>query len=489
MSDQEISREDLDLIDRIFDIIDINADGTVDIKKLQQNLPSCCEGPRLKDVEAILDEMAANIDWTDFLDALKLGLIHQAHARSGDGVSIEEEAKEAETSQEWTARREQTKFAKVHRLDTETDPLSKDMRKGLLKMFNRMDPDGDGYVSLQEFQAFMMENRSAIGSKKIVELFDKIKDTTQMETEELENKGITFMDLAIHFKENPDTHGLPAAAIMRLMGEKTQAGRWQAWEKFGREVSEMPVMFSDDGILKDFMPGVYYFSKIVNYSDLEPLMPAHTIVKGVRWIIGKDGDQGKVIFPESFDGIIATELATTETLGHYGARLAESDYNQTVELKSRHVLDDYTYTPDYLQKWVIKSAGGAGMEFHEFAHLDCPLDSIRESGHYILAKWTDDKRTAMQITAFKVPARHTVYTPPLVIHTNNYLRGTWRTMLSDEPVYEAKMLRGNTPFHFSIEQEQVQLRREQTEKTGKTPVSKEKKKRKSGTIFSKYFPK
>ena len=118
-------------------------------------------------VQAILGEMAANIDWTDFLDALKLGLIQQAHARSGNGLSIEEEAKEAESSQEWTARREQTKFAKVHRLDTETDPLSKDMRKGLLKMFNRMDPDGDGYVSLQEFQAFMMENRSAIGSKKI----------------------------------------------------------------------------------------------------------------------------------------------------------------------------------------------------------------------------------------------------------------------------------------------------------------------------------
>ena len=69
---------------------------------------------------------------------------------------------------------------------------------------------------------------------------------------------------------------------------------------------------------------------------------------------------------------------------------------------SRHVLDDYTYTGDYLQKWVIKSAGGAGMEFHEFAHLDCPLDSIRESGYYVLAKWTDDSRTALEITAFKV---------------------------------------------------------------------------------------
>ena len=77
MSEQEISREDLDLIDRIFDIIDINTDGTVDLENLKQNLPSVCEGARLKDVQAILDEMVGNIDWTDFIDALKLGLIHQ----------------------------------------------------------------------------------------------------------------------------------------------------------------------------------------------------------------------------------------------------------------------------------------------------------------------------------------------------------------------------------------------------------------------------
>ena len=77
---------------------------------------------------------------------------------------LEEEEEEV---QEWTARREQSRQAKVHRLDTVKDPLSKEMRKGLLKMFNRMDPDGDGYVSLQEFQGYMMEHRSAIGSKKI----------------------------------------------------------------------------------------------------------------------------------------------------------------------------------------------------------------------------------------------------------------------------------------------------------------------------------
>ena len=83
--------------------------------------------------------------------------------------------------------------------------------------------------------------------------------------------------------------------------------RWQAWEGFSREVTDGPVMSSDPGIVKDFMPGgqylefddeclktfvshisfflsagVYYFSKIVNYSDLEPLKPASTIVRGVE---------------------------------------------------------------------------------------------------------------------------------------------------------------------------------------------------------------
>ncbi len=32
----------------------------------------------------------------------------------------------------------------------------------------------------------------------------------------------------------------------------------------------------------------------------------------------------------------------------------------------------------------------------------------------------------------QVPTRHTLYIPPFTIHSNDYLRGTWRTMLSDE---------------------------------------------------------
>ena len=46
------------------------------------------------------------------------------------------------------------------------------------------------------------------------------------------------------------------------------------------------------------------------------------------------------------------------------------------------------------------------------------------------------------------------------------------------------------PEDFSIEEEQVQLRREQTQKLQQpTPKEEKKKEKKSSTIFSKYFPK
>ena len=162
MPEQEISREDSELIDKIIDVIDINKEGTVDIPRLKNDCLNCCEGGRLDDVKAILNEMTNDIDWNDFVDALKLGLIHKAQ---GENSVFNRE--QVEISKDEEERREQTQQAKVHRLDTKNDPMPKEVRRGLMKMFNRMDPDGDGYVTLEEFQAYMMENRSALGSKKI----------------------------------------------------------------------------------------------------------------------------------------------------------------------------------------------------------------------------------------------------------------------------------------------------------------------------------
>ena len=51
----------------------------------------------------------------------------------------------------------------------------------------------------------------------------------------------------------------------------------------------------------------------------------------------------------------------------------------------------------------------------------------------------------------QVPTWHTLYTPPNVLHTNNYLRGTWRTMLADQAVNEGKIRRTDgSPFYFSF---------------------------------------
>ena len=60
--------------------------------------------------------------------------------------------------------------------------------------------------------------------------------------------------------------------------------------------------------------------------------------------------------------------------------------------------------------------------------------------------------------AFRIPTRHTLYIPSGVIHSNDYLRGTWRTMLSDGPVDHAHLYRGPpdgddvaSQFHFTFE--------------------------------------
>ena len=56
-----------------------------------------------------------------------------------------------------------------------------------------------------------------------------------------------------------------------------------------------------------------------------------------------------------------------------------------------------------------------------------------------------------EITFTMEHPRHTVYTPGGVLHTNNYLRGTWRTMLSNGFVNEAKMEKNGKPFRFITE--------------------------------------
>ena len=37
----------------------------------------------------------------------------------------------------------------------------------------------------------------------------------------------------------------------------------------------------------------------------------------------------------------------------------------------------------------------------------------------------EDKESTLHVTAFRIPVRHTLYLPAGVIHSNDYLKGTW----------------------------------------------------------------
>ena len=100
------------------------------------------------------------------------------------------------------------------------------------------------------------------------------------------------------------------------------------------------------------------------------------------------------------------QVASTETVQYYGALLLESSPGEKVTLQDRHLLQDFTYSSDYLQ-YVMKEkekegAGGAALEHHDFAHLDCPLTAMESSGHFVLAKFINEDRTKIAITGFKV---------------------------------------------------------------------------------------
>ena len=182
-------------------------------------------------------------------------------------------------------------------------------------------------------------------------------------------------------------------------------------------------------MVADVVPGSYNLIDLAMFNDLPPITPKHVAVKDVVWNSSSVPNRsGRVIFPPDFDGKIPVEVATNEHLAYYDATLATGNQLQ-VSLLYRHGIQDFTYQNDYLEEYVTSETalGGAGIEKHDFAHLDCPLED--DSGTFIIAKWHGDE---LHITGFKIPTRHTLYLPGGVIHCNDYLRGTWRTMLSDE---------------------------------------------------------
>ena len=123
-----------------------------------------------------------------------------------------------------------------------------------------------------------------------------------------------------------------------------------------------------------------------------------------------------------------------------------------ISLLHQHEIEDFDYLPSYFNDFV-QNISYPGLERHGFAHLDYPYNDYKENGWYVLGKIVNGDE--LHLTAFQILARHTLYIPPNTIHSHDYLRGRWRTMLAavdiDRVVLKRSRADGNLPEIFSFD--------------------------------------
>ena len=304
--------------------------------------------------------------------------------------------------------------------------------------------EGKDTLNFREFTELAAKRRQSIRMSKLLHAFDELVSDENGEVKMIDFKN--YMDVNGMLNKRKSTKSTKSFIdsedgvnkYLRKVYEETDMEdlalyirkRWTAFASFKRYGKDNKlVMIGDHGMKRDVFPGKYSLIDLACFSDLDPLEPRHATVQGVRWISSTVNNKpGQLIFPSTFGGRIPTEVATSELLRYYECTIADAN-QEKISLIYRHGIQDFTYGPKYFHDYVIPTdyLGGAGLEKHAFSHLDCPLDD--DAGHFVLAKFVGGD---LHLTAFNVPKRHTVYVPPNVIHSNDYLQGTWRTMLSDE---------------------------------------------------------
>lgn len=179
-------------------------------------------------------------------------------------------------------------------------------------------------------------------------------------------------------------------------------------------------------------PGFYNLSDVVKFPDVDTPIPKYAKFWAPRenWRSSHGSGSGTVaINHQELRRKIPIETATDVLLRFYNCHLVSDKCIGHVELHDEHVIQDFAYSRDYFKKYV--TGVGAGIEVHDFAHIDCPLSPLEESGFFLLGKWIEDgEDTFLCLTMFRVPQLHALYVPGGTYHSNDYLQGTWRTMLS-----------------------------------------------------------
>ncbi len=223
-------------------------------------------------------------------------------------------------------------------------------------------------------------------------------------------------------------------------------------------------MYGDRQIKQILPPGEFYFDPLakpqwtrvdkpapdVNRTAKgEIRQPRRVRLEDVSWQ-HSDGLDWTLFLPTGADFIsVPVEDADDASLRYYGCQLIGA--NDVIYLQHRSIIVNFCYQEEYLSSYVLGVRGGCSIEQHEFAHVDMPLDA--RSGHLVLGR-IDPIDQSLELTAFSVKPLQRVYIPAKTIHTNDYLLGTWETLLSSDCEFPSAQIKQSTDAVSDRDQEQ-----------------------------------
>mmetsp|Transcript_129613 Transcript_129613/g.323063 ORF Transcript_129613/g.323063 Transcript_129613/m.323063 type:complete len:472 (-) Transcript_129613:32-1447(-) len=174
--------------------------------------------------------------------------------------------------------------------------------------------------------------------------------------------------------------------------------------------------------------GLHKLRDLCIFPDISSRPPCVEVFP-VEW--QQSGPHSSLLLPKDFDCKIPSVQGSPLLLSFYGCSCAEGS-DTMIRLRSDAQITDFLYT-NYKTGWVLKpeyGAGGLGIEYHDFIHLETPMES--DSGVLLLGKLKEheyEDALVLQLTAFEIPMFMTVLIPPRVLHSNDHFEGLWRTML------------------------------------------------------------
>lgn len=129
--------------------------------------------------------------------------------------------------------------------------------------------------------------------------------------------------------------------------------------------------------------------------------------------------------------------ARTLDLSSFRARLEDNQIPFQIISEKLRVSDEYRaisyfYEPQYARHQV-EHGGGLFLESHQFAQTITPLDA-GSKGFVTLARWNDDRHTALDIIGIEIPFGYTLIVEKFCIHGDTNLNGMYMMCMTSDHI-------------------------------------------------------